>query len=146
MKISLKVEGIPVAKGRPRFRRYGKFVGTYTPAKTLAAEKKLLSNVNKYKPSTPISEPIHLDITFFMPIPKSTSKRKAELLCKEQKPHIKRPDLDNLVKLVKDALNGIFWNDDSQIFSMNVSKKYSDCPSTEITISTITDTSEQQKS
>lgn len=137
MRISFKVPGIPIAKGRPRFRRFGKFVSTYTPAKTAAAEKELVENIINYKPETPIAGPIHLDITFFMPIPKSTSKRNAELMRQEQEtPHIKRPDLDNLVKLVKDALNGIFWIDDSQIFSMNVSKIYSDSPATEITINT----------
>ncbi len=136
MKLSFKVPGIPVAKGRPRFRRFGKFVSTYTPAKTLAAEKSLIEKVRKFKPELPIVEPVHLDITFFMPIPKSTPKKKAEIMRKEGLPHIKRPDLDNLVKLVKDALNGVFWKDDSQIFSMNVSKKYSENPATEITIKT----------
>ena len=36
--------------------------------------------------------------------------------------HTKRPDLDNLVKAVLDALNGLAWRDDAQIHTLNISK------------------------
>lgn len=35
-----------------------------------------------------------------------------------------RPDIDNLVKAVTDALNGILWKDDSQIVSLSAEKRY----------------------
>lgn len=37
-------------------------------------------------------------------------------------PHVTRPDLDNIVKAVKDALNGICWADDSQVSNLSASK------------------------
>lgn len=48
----------------------------------------------------------------------------------------KRPDLDNLCKLVGDALNGVAYRDDSQIVRASISKLYS--PGTERTDVTLT--------
>ena len=48
--------------------------------------------------------------------------------------HSSRPDIDNLVKLVGDALNGIFFIDDALISRVTAHKLYSDKPRTEIII------------
>lgn len=74
------------------------------------------------------STPIKVTFTFFMPIPKSYKKTKTG------DPHYKKPDLTNLIKFPEDALNGVLWNDDSNIYSINASKVYSDNPRTEINI------------
>lgn len=42
--------------------------------------------------------------------------------------------VDNLAKLVKDALNGVFWRDDAQVVDLTVKKRYSDVPRTEVMI------------
>jgi Holliday junction resolvase RusA-like endonuclease len=42
------------------------------------------------------------------------------------KPHCKRPDADNLFKAVTDALEGVFFLNDSQIFSAQLTKIYGD--------------------
>ena len=47
---------------------------------------------------------------------------------------IKRPDADNIAKIVLDALNGIAYKDDSQIVDLSVPKRYSDKPRVEIFI------------
>lgn len=49
--------------------------------------------------------------------------------------HTKRPDLDNLIKFVKDCLNGVVYQDDSQVFSIQAEKRYSEDPKTEVFIS-----------
>lgn len=126
---SFTVDGAPVAKGRPRFARRGSFVTTYTPKNTAAAENQIAKEALQYIPE-PITEPVALRIVFYMPIPKSYSKKRSEAL--KNAPHIKRPDVDNLAKLVLDALNGIAWAGDSQVYSMSVEKRYSDMPRTEI--------------
>ena len=67
-----------------------------------------------------------------MPIPKSLSKKKQDELSEQW--HIKRPDVDNLVKGVKDALNGYVYKDDSQVSQLFTTKKYSKTPRIEISI------------
>jgi len=43
-------------------------------------------------------------------------------------PYPKRPDLDNVVKLVADALNGMAWTDDALCQSMRATKVYGPAP------------------
>lgn len=40
--------------------------------------------------------------------------------------HTKKPDVDNCVKAVLDAMNGIVWIDDAQIVSLLARKEYLD--------------------
>jgi Holliday junction resolvase RusA-like endonuclease len=49
----------------------------------------------------------------------------------------KKPDADNILKAVLDALNGLAYNDDSQIVSARIEKLYSDNPRVEIVISNL---------
>ena len=116
----LTVIGEPVSKGRPRFGR-GK---TYTPAKTIAAETFIqLCATQKGVPKM-MNGPLRLTVTFSMGIPKTWSaKKKAEAELGNIRPTSK-PDIDNLIKLVGDALNGIAYKDDSQIVEIQAVKKY----------------------
>ena len=116
----LTVIGEPVSKGRLRFGR-GK---TYTPAKTIAAETFIqLCATQKGVPKM-MNGPLRLTVTFSMGIPKSWSaKKKAEAELGNIRPTSK-PDIDNLIKLVGDALNGIAYKDDSQIVEIQAVKKY----------------------
>lgn len=134
-RIKIVVPGAPVAKGRPRFRKVGKFVQAYTPAKTRNAELNILNcfkeQVKDFK--MPSKGPISLCITFFMPVPVSLSKNKREAL--KGTWHLVKPDADNLAKAVCDALNGYAWQDDSAIWSLKVAKVYAtDEPCTEVEI------------
>lgn len=134
MQIKITIPGAPAAKGRPKFRRIGSFVQAYTPTKTHKAEqfvaKCFKEQAGCFK--MPDNGPICLSIEFFMPIPTSLSKKKQKELLGEK--HLKRPDLDNLVKLVCDGLNGVAWKDDSCISSMVTTKQYSDNPRTVVFI------------
>lgn len=67
-----------------------------------------------------------------MPIPTSWSKKKQKE--HEFKRHTNKPDVDNLAKLVMDALNGVAYADDKQIYSLSVSKIYSPVAGTSVTI------------
>lgn len=73
-------------------------------------------------------------MTFFMPIPKGVAKKYLADFQSEKLGHLKRPDLDNMVKLLADALNGIIWADDSQIFNLHACKLYSANPRIELEI------------
>ena len=72
-----------------------------------------------------------------MPVPCSLSKPKKKALLAGFY-HLKRPDVDNLLKLVCDALNGVAWKDDSDIASIFAVKGYSEHPRTEIEIKYLT--------
>jgi hypothetical protein len=70
-------------------------------------------------PGSPIvfqHDPVKLIATFHMPRPKS--------LPKKVRHHIKKPDLDKLLRNVKDSLTGIVWVDDSQVVIVVASKSY----------------------
>lgn len=117
--LSLFISGIPLAQGRPRFRRAGKFVQTYDPAKSKSWKESVrwqfIEQMHKENRSM-IEGVIEADLVFLLPRPKS--------LPKKTKYHVKKPDLDNLVKSVFDALQGIAFHSDSQIYKMTVTKLY----------------------
>jgi len=78
------------------------------------------------------SEPIKLVLEFHMPIPKSWARKKH--LKALGQPHAVRSDLDNLIKFVGDALNGVLWSDDAIIFEITAHKFYAEEPKTRIMI------------
>lgn len=77
--------------------------------------------------------PLHLDVTFHMPIPKSWSLKKRAVA--EGSPHVNKPDCDNLIKFILDVLTGIVYADDRFVWSINARKVYSSTPRTHITLS-----------
>jgi Holliday junction resolvase RusA-like endonuclease len=114
--ISWFIPGAPKAKGRPKFCVRGKFAQVYTPAKTREYEEAVRLFSAPHAPLEPLRGPITMDLTFHMPRPKSLSKK--------IKVHIKKPDIDNLIKSVLDPLNKLFYHDDSQIIRITASKVY----------------------
>jgi Holliday junction resolvase RusA-like endonuclease len=100
-------------------------MAAYTPEATRRAESGFLSLAMAYRPKQPIECEIQLSLEFHMPRPKSMTKKLSAIV---GLPHVKKPDLDNLSKLVIDSLNGVFWKDDSQIYSQSAIKFYSTTP------------------
>lgn len=83
----------------------------------------------------PFESPCTLVITAVMPIPTSWSARRRQEALEGQIKHTVKPDWDNLGKGISDALNGVAWKDDSQVYWSNVRKTYGENPRTEVTIS-----------
>lgn len=75
---------------------------------------------------------IKADITAYYPIPKSTSKKQHQAMLDGQIRPTKKPDWDNIGKIICDALNGIAYKDDSAIIEATVQKFYSDEPRVEV--------------
>lgn len=81
------------------------------------------------------------DLTFYMPMNENKKttividgKRKT-IPTPEGMPHLKTPDIDNLVKGLFDSLNKIAWADDNQVYQItDVKKVYSDYPGIEFGI------------
>lgn len=126
-RITLEIEEKAIPKGRPRFVRRGNFVQTYTPKKTHDYEK-MIAKIYKEKVGKKYTEPIKILISVEIKPAKSLSKKKTQELILKQW-HEQKPDVDNLAKAILDALNGIAYDDDSQIQNLTVSKRWSarDC-------------------
>ena len=123
MMCDFEIEGKPAGKGRPRFKRMGNFVQTYTPEKTADYEK--LVRLRFQNAGGVITEkPVRIKIVAFFAPPKSTKKRdKAEMLMNKILP-TKKPDCDNIAKIILDALNQIAYKDDVQVVELFVKKRY----------------------
>lgn len=72
----------------------------------------------------PTTAPCAVNIRFIMPIPDSWAKKKKDAMA--GKPHMSKPDIDNMIKGVFDSVNGLIWVDDNQVFEVNASKVYED--------------------
>jgi Holliday junction resolvase RusA-like endonuclease len=99
-------------KGRPRFAISKGGGHSYTPQKTRAAEQELLLLSRRYAPRTPFDAPLRVRLEFKISRPKKPARE------------FPRADIDNYVKLVFDAYNGVFWNDDTQIVKVLATKEY----------------------
>jgi Holliday junction resolvase RusA-like endonuclease len=81
-----------------------------------------------------ITEPIEINIMFYMPIPKYTAGKKKVLMLDGTFKHTKKPDLDNILKFAMDCMNKIVYCDDKQIYSATAEKQYAIEPRTEMTL------------
>lgn len=124
--VSFFVDINPQPWQRPKTRVVNGFVKHYSPVKTKKYENQIADAYMQIK-DAPFFEkdiPLRVAIHFDMPVPKSVSERKRNLMCTGVIEHTKRPDVDNMGKAVLDALNGIAWADDAQITALNLRKRY----------------------
>ena len=132
--IKFTVYGEPTAKGRPRMGKWG----AYTPEKTVRYEELVkFSYLQTERHRFTDGEALVIRLDIFMSIPKSASKKKAEMMRSGEIRPTKKPDWDNFGKCLADALNSLAYTDDSQIVSANVEKWYSDEPRAEVLIKEI---------
>ena len=130
--ILIEIPGTPIPLKRPRFSTRSSKPIAFDSQKVEKDQYKW--QIRSQFRNNPFKCPIHLDIHFFMPIPKSASKIRRKEMKANMIQHMIRPDIDNLAKFVLDCLNGLVFDDDSQVFSMKIQKSYSDNPATIINI------------
>ena len=131
--IEFTVYGEPVGKGRPKFGG-GR---TYTPAKTVNYEQAVKQAfITKYPDHAPYPKdvPLYVGITAYFSIPSSVSNRKKEMMEKWKIYPCKRPDGDNILKVICDACNKLIYYDDAQVIDSAVRKVYSTQPRVEVRI------------
>ena len=130
-KVILTIPGEPQGKLRPRWSP----VGTYTPKKTLNYEAyiKELFAVS-YPEFIPLEGALMMKLEILLMIPKSTSKKKRKLMEERIIRPTKKPDFDNTIKTVCDALEGLAYKNDNQIVTSITHKFYSVRPRLEIEI------------
>lgn len=123
----LEIQESITGKQRPRMNTYtGK---AYTPTKTKNYEYLIKQTfINKYPDFIPIEGRVIMTIIAYFEIPKSTSKRKESEMLSEEISPTKKPDWDNIGKIVSDALNKLAFRDDAQITDVRIFKKYAKTP------------------
>ena len=101
------------AKGDGKVRRW------YTPEKTKKAEADIAMVARPHAPRTPFTGAVRLLV-----------------ICDMAEPTAK-PDGDNVLKLVSDALNGVMWVDDCQVVDARVMKRRASSPSITIEVESL---------
>lgn len=130
MTVKFTVLGEPQGKGRPRFSRAGKYVRTYTPEKTASYENLVRVEYRRQCNDFRFEDGVPLDmrIIAYYSIPESASKKKRSEMMQHKIRPMKKPDMDNVCKVVCDSLNKIAYRDDVQIADFQIRKFYSNQP------------------
>lgn len=116
------VDGKPQGKQRPRFSRISKTV--YTPTKTAKYEKQIAKAYTESGGKCiPAECYVSVSVSAFFPVPKSYSKKKREDCLERRLRPDKKPDMDNILKVVLDALNEVAYEDDKQVVEL-IGRKY----------------------
>lgn len=143
--IKFTVPGLPIAQPRQRSRvanMNGKFITqNYTPTK---------SPVNAFKAAVQMAAakafngplltgPVFVQLSFRL------DRKKYQIKKRGDNPPLygnRKPDLDNLMKGLCDALNGVVWRDDSQVVEVNMTKTIAagcESPGVDVTIGELDD-------
>jgi Holliday junction resolvase RusA-like endonuclease len=135
--IEIRIPGELRGKGRPRFSARGGFARAFTDPKTANAEAWVKACAVQAFTGAPIVGPVSVQLEIGVAVPKSwPKKRRADALAGAIWPTTK-PDLDNQIKLIGDALNGIVWQDDAQIVRAVVSRRYVETPAAVLTVAEV---------
>lgn len=127
--IHITIPGAPRGKGRPRFAKRGNFVKTYTDAKTVSYENLVAyAGAEAMRGRPPIKGAVNVSMDVNVGIPASWSKKKKQAAIDGEIRPTTKPDLDNIIKAVMDALNDVVWQDDKQVVQLQVAKYYSEKP------------------
>lgn len=103
----------------------GAFVSTYTDSDTVANENRIAAIARAaMRGIKPMELPIEVMMELRMQIPVSWSKKKQVAASSGAVRATKKPDIDNVVKSILDASNGIVWIDDAQVVLLTVRKLY----------------------
>lgn len=135
MQIVFTVPGEPVAKGRAKFSRQGGFVRAYTPKETVRYENLVrLAAQEAMAGVEPIDGPVLLTVAIYLPIPQSWSKKKQEKARTGLVGATKKPDADNILKALKDGMNGVVYVDDARITDITLQKRYATAPRVDVIV------------
>lgn len=133
--IEFTVPGAPVGKGRPRIGRVAGHARMFTPEKTANYEN-LVRHCAAVAMAgrSPIVGACIAVLDVIVPVPQSWSKKKqAQALAGEVRPTTK-PDIDNVLKALADAMNQVVWRDDSQLVQVVMSKAYGAAPGVRVQV------------
>jgi Holliday junction resolvase RusA-like endonuclease len=133
--VTFTIPGPVVGKGRPRATARGGFVQLYTPKKTASYENLVaLAARDAMAGRDPFQGGVMLNIDFGCQIPASWSRKKQNRALDGDVLPLVKPDIDNVVKTMCDAMNGIVYRDDVQVVTLAISKHYTHKPDARIEV------------
>ena len=134
--VTFHVPGKPQGKSRAKTFRTNGITRTVTPERTVLYENLIKDQYMHH------SEGVYLDsgtpvtlriVARFLP-PKSGSKITQKRMLEGEILPLKKPDMDNIVKVVADALKGVAYHDDTQVVLVVAKKVYSAMEGLDITV------------
>ncbi|MCC7173495.1 MAG: RusA family crossover junction endodeoxyribonuclease [Planctomycetes bacterium] len=135
------IPGRPTTKGNSRriFRAGGRPFTASSP-QAIAAENNARAVAFAMRPVAPLVGPLRLDVHFVFAIPQAARERVSKRgkvtpakLCPGE-PCMRRIDRGNLLKLIEDALEGIVYDNDSQIVGGDVAKVWGERDETRVSV------------
>jgi len=129
---TITIEGAPKGQPRPRFSKRGNFVQVFNPDAKL--DKNIKAIIAEQVDFEIIKGAVEVDMIFYMPIGKSTSKKNRALMISNEIKHVKKYDIDNLEVKMLNCMSKIAYVDDNQVWKLNSVKLYSEKPRVEITL------------
>lgn len=128
--VRIRIPGKPMGKQRARTLKNG---FSYTPEKTVSYEN-FVKMIYRESGGGYMEGPLRACIKIVYDIPKSTSKKNREKMLRGDLMPTKKPDIDNVQKIIFDALNGIAYKDDTQIVAVTAEKEYGPEPYVEFSL------------
>jgi len=136
------VPGEPIAQGRPKFSTKDGYYRAYDPpASREYKQVVLLHALRQMRRREPMEGPLSLSVRVYRSVPTSWSEKRKRMAYAGQIRPVSRPDTDNYVKGVLDSLEGVVFQNDSQVVEYHepFGKWYSDRPRIEIEVKEIRD-------
>lgn len=144
--IVFTVPGQPVGKGRPRIGKVGNHARMFTPAKTASYEGMVAMAAQQAMQGGALLEgPVRTLLRMTLAVPASWSRKKQEQAMAGLIRPTTKPDADNVVKAIFDAINGVVWRDDVQVVELGVTKFYGAVPGVSVRIEEIAPAAVQQE-
>ena len=142
--VYLTILGEPMGKQRPRYSMYNGNVRTYTPQKTINYESLIAHEYNEKYGQLVFDreEPVRVRICAYFGLSKADYGKKGLNKSGREKVEMgyctKHLDLDNIIKIVLDALNSICYVDDKQVVIIESEKHWTtETPRVEIILSNV---------
>ena len=134
--IRFSIPGQPMGKQRPRVVHNGSFSQAFTPKETVSYENLVRVMYREAAKGKRFADEDMLDVRViaYYSIPKSTSKKKRKMMLEHKIRPGKKPDWDNIGKIICDSLNTVAYREDSSIVDAQVRKFYSENPRVDVTI------------
>lgn len=129
--VTIEINGIPLPWKAPFVGTRGSYSPRYHEAKIIKLEI-----ASQYQGEL-LEGALNCNLTFYMPIPKGTSKKRRALMLSGFIRPTKRPDRTNMAKFYEDLLHGIVYEDDGAIVDGITAKYYGEEPKTVIEVTVL---------